>query len=114
MTLREFLNPRQVKDSTWNLTGMGTDTSKYYISLEDYPLFLQLFSNHVHIQRNTSSLLERHASYTPLLIDLDFRYSTEINERIFTKHTIQRFLQEYASTFYSFLTILHHYDSLLC
>lgn len=101
-TLREFLNARRVKDATWNLTGMGADGGKYFVSGEDYPHFLHLYSQNVHQQRNTSSLLERHASYTPLLIDLDFRYSTDIQERIFEKSHIRQFLQSYASAFFTF------------
>lgn len=101
-TLHEFLHSRRVKTTQWNLTGMGSDVGKYFVNETDYSTFLTLFHNDVHIHRNPSSLLERHASYTPLLIDLDFRYSTDLKERAFDTPHIQQFLQEYASAFFSF------------
>jgi hypothetical protein len=104
-SLRDFMNVRRVKDTTWNLTGMGSDAGKYYVSPEDYEEFLHLFHKDVHAKRLTSSLLERHASYTPLLIDLDFRYSVDLKERAFAKSHIQCFLQEYAKAFYHFFDL---------
>lgn len=101
-SLREFLNARRVNDASWNLTGMGNEAGKYYVSPTDYPQFLNLFHTHVHVHRNPSSLLERHASYTPLLIDLDFRYSTDVRERAFDKPHVQQFIQSYANAFFHF------------
>jgi hypothetical protein len=101
-SLREFLNPRRVKDTTWNLTGMGPDTGKYYVSPEDYSQFIHLFNKDIHINRNHSSLLEKHDIYSPILIDLDFRYPSDLKERAFDKPHIQQFIQEYASAFFHF------------
>ena len=81
---------------------MGQDTGKYYVSAEEYPQFLHLFNKDVHVNRQPSSLLEKHADYTPILIDLDFRFPPDLKERAFDKPHIQQFIQEYASAFFYF------------
>lgn len=101
-TLREFMNARRVTDSTWNLTGMGKDAGKYYVAPADYQEFLAIFSKEVHNNRIASSLLERHGTYSPLLIDLDFRYSPDLKERAYDKAHVVKFLKMYAEGFFHF------------
>lgn len=105
-TLRDFLNSRRVSDDSWNLTGMGCDAGKYRVVPEDYHAFMKLFHDHVYRQRKPSHLLERHGKYTPLLIDLDFRYSVDTQDRIYDKQHIQQFLSSYAASLFHFF----HYD----
>jgi hypothetical protein len=102
-SLRHFLNERRVKDATWNLTGMGQDAGKYSVSNTEYDDFLQLHHDHVFVQNERSSLLEKHGEYTPILIDLDFRYSSDTNDRQFTKEDVRVFVKAYADAFFRFI-----------
>jgi len=103
-TLRAFLDGRRVtKDQEWNITGMSkTDKGKYYVSNNDYDTFLELFYQHVCRARESSSLLERHGTFTPLLIDLDFRYENGTKDRPFEKRNILSFVSKYAESFFHF------------
>jgi hypothetical protein len=101
-TLREFMNARRVTDTTWNITGMGKDAGKYYVLPEEYQEFLHLFYTDVHVNRTASSLLERHSTVSPLLIDLDFRYPAGMKERAFDKVHLEQFLSQFARNFYHF------------
>lgn len=107
-SLRAFLDSHRTKkgDKHWNLTGMlkDNDLGCYYVPLEEYEEFLSLYEKHVWNERNPSSLLERHSTYTPLLIDLDFRYKIDTKERPFDVETIKKFLKTYASAFYHFFS----------
>ena len=103
-TLRAFLDSRRVSNGQdWNLTGMSkSDMGKFFIPLDEYDIFHTLYTDHVIKGRHASSLLERHGTYTPLLIDMDFRYPQGTIERPFEKCAIHRFLMNYTSAFYHF------------
>ena len=103
-TLRAFLDSRRVtKEQEWNITGMSNDDKgKYYVSNTDYDTFHTLYSQHVFQCRESSSLLERHGTHTPLLIDLDFRYVDGTKDRPFEKRSIVQFVLKYMSAFYHF------------
>jgi hypothetical protein len=110
-TLLEFLNTRRVsKGKSWNVTGMGKpDKGVYYIGDEDYDRFLTLYTSHVFTSCGTSSLLEKHTEFSPILIDLDFKYEkpkgTKILSRNFTDSDINMFINLYATAFFSFITL---------
>lgn len=104
--LRTFLNERRVgKDNTaWNITGMSrADCGKYYIPENEYEEFLRLHHDHVFVHGQSSSLLEKHGDYTPIVIDLDFRYTPNTLEREFTKEEIRMFVKSYADAFFKFI-----------
>lgn len=104
-TLSTFLDKRRAtKDTDWNITGMSKeDMGKYYIPHNEYDVFQDLYYQHVFQNCSASSLLERHGTYTPLLIDLDFRYVDGTKERPFEKRNIVSFLSNYAKAFYHFI-----------
>jgi hypothetical protein len=102
-TLRDFLHSRRVEKGG-NITGMGgSDIGCYDISDADYDTFLDLYHRHVFTECRPSSLLEKHGSSTPLLIDLDFRYAADTKERPFNKQSIMRFISQYSAAFYHFI-----------
>ena len=103
--LYSFLSARRTeKGKEWNITGMSSsDKGTYYISNEDYEEFLSLHYEHVFIKNNKSSLLEKHSEFSPILIDLDFRYETKDITRVFTKDQIYNFVKQYSETFYKFI-----------
>lgn len=109
-TLRAFLDSRRVTNTTWNVTGMSrSDAGKYFVSNNDYNDFLQLHHDHVFVHGKSSSLLEKHGEYTPLLIDLDFRYPADTSGRQFTKDDVRAFVKSYADAFFRFID---HNDSI--
>jgi hypothetical protein len=84
-------------------------------SVSEYDEFLQLHCDHVFLHKQPSALLERHTSYTPLLIDLDFRYdvvadadadadaSAGAPQRMFEKEHVFHFVKAYADAFFRFI-----------
>ena len=96
-----FLDSHRVteKGDSCSFTGMGTMKGKFYVKDEEYPVFLDhlhdyLFSNH----RRPLNLVEQRRTdlYTPILIDLDFKYSPErALERQFELSHIHRFIEHY-------------------
>jgi hypothetical protein len=105
--LRTFLNARRAaKGKPFNVTGMNKDDDIgiYNITDEDYPEFLRLHHDHVFVHSQPSSLLERHTVYSPILIDLDFRYTGSSNtNREFEKKHIRQFVHSYAQAFCKFI-----------
>jgi hypothetical protein len=107
-TLLEFLNARRVtKGGEWNVTGMSkNDKGVYFVSDEDYDQFLSVYSTAVMKMGVSSSLLERHTAFSPILIDLDFKYNYEkIKRRRFEIADIKRFIGLYAEVFHRFICI---------
>lgn len=112
MTLRTFLDARRVaKAQEWNVTGMGAnDMGRYDIATEDYDEFLKHVYEYCFVQKKSSSLLERHTKFTPLLIDLDFKYALSPgggvvgvrDGREFTKDNVRTFVRAYADAFAHF------------
>jgi len=96
-----FLDSHRVteKGESCSFTGMGTMRGKFYVKDEEYPVFLDhlhdyLFTN----QRRPLNLVEqrRPDQHTPILIDLDFKYSPErALERQFNMAHIHKFLERY-------------------
>lgn len=103
--LPTFLNARRVaKGNSFNITGMSdADKGIYYIPDNEYDTFLQLHHDHVFVHLQPSSLLERHTSYSPILIDLDFRYDSTTSVREFGKEHVRQFVKRYADAFFKFI-----------
>ena len=106
-TLRQYLDSRQTKGGDWNLTGMGTGTNgwtgKYAVPEEEYEKFLMLAHTHIFEKGRACSLLEKHRAQSPILIDLDFRYTSGGPlRRRFTDEQIREFVAACADTFSHF------------
>jgi P4 family phage/plasmid primase-like protien len=96
-----FLDSHRVteKGESCSFTGMGNMRGKFYVKDEEYPVFLDhlhdyLFTN----QRRPLNLVEqrRPDQHTPVLIDLDFKYSPErALERQFDMTHIHKFIERY-------------------
>lgn len=98
--LKEFLDARRTSDSDSNITGMGSqDKGKYVVSDDEYDIFLKHLHTHVFGKvPKASTLLEKHRSAGPILVDLDFRY--EMGGpliRRFTNDHVRNFIAEYAA-----------------
>lgn len=109
-TLRAFLDSRRVTSASWNITGLGNGPQgwigKYHVSDDDYGTFLQVYHEHVFIQRKHAALLERHSpDASPILIDLDFRTASteEPPTRHYSPDDVTTFVTEYAAAIHRFL-----------
>jgi P4 family phage/plasmid primase-like protien len=104
-----FLDKRRVVEKgDVSFTGMGTMRGKFYIKDEEYPEFLDLL--HVYLfekNKRPLNLVEQRRSdlYTPILIDLDFKYPGEkALKREFDMTHIHNFIENYVEN------ISHFYD----
>lgn len=102
-SLQEFMDLRRVSHARWNITGMGKQSGKYFVSDDDYGEFLFVYFNHVFERRMCASLLERHPpEASPLLIDLDFRFPKPV-ERQYTDEQIHLFISAYTEAIHHFI-----------
>ena len=67
----------------------------YTISDDKYNKFLDLYHNSVFVNKNNAYLTERHLDYSPILIDLDFRFSPDKKKRQYDDNFITTFLEIY-------------------
>ena len=107
-TLLEFINARRVrKGQIWNVTGMAKNDKGIYNVVEgEYDEFLRLYYDWVFVKGNKSALLERHTEYSPILIDLDFKYAKNSGlKRRFTMKNVATFIGLYMEVFDSFVSI---------
>ena len=107
ITLRSYLDSKRITSADWNVTGMGTGANgwagKFKIPEEEYELFLGLVHEHVFKRGKACSLLEKHKSQSPVLIDLDFRYASGGPlRRRFTEEHLREFVAAYAEAFSRF------------
>ena len=100
-TFGVFLDSRRVteKGDICSFTGMGTMRGKFMVKDEDYPHFLDLLHEYLFTQqRRPLNLVEQRRCdlYTPILIDLDFKYPTErAIQRQFELSHIHSFIRKY-------------------
>ena len=69
----------------------------YTIYEKDKQEFYELYNKHVFTQNKKAYLTERHSNVSPILIDLDFRFSFDIKDRQYDDNLIINFLKLYVS-----------------
>lgn len=100
-TFGVFLDSRRVteKGDVCSFTGMGTMRGKFMVKDEDYPQFLDLLHEYLFTQqRRPLNLVEQRRCdlYTPIIIDLDFKYPTErAIQRQFELSHVHSFIRKY-------------------
>ncbi len=95
-----YVDARRVIDKgVCSFTGMGTVKGKFMIKDEDYPEFLDLLHEYLFVQqRRPLNLVEQRRCdlYSPILIDLDFKYPAErAIQRQFELSHIHEFIRAY-------------------
>jgi P4 family phage/plasmid primase-like protien len=105
--LAQFLSDRRTSDSKKaNVRGLGLQKGNYFIHSKDYDSFLDSFHEYVFDEGHAANLIEVHREFSPILIDLDFRYpSGGPLERRFTNEEIYNFIDEYAKILCRFFPI---------
>lgn len=116
--IHAFLRERRITGrNPFNITKMGTEGGKWYVSDDDYPAFLDHLHDYLFVADNKKgfrplNLVEQRRAdgYSPLLVDLDFQYSTEhaLHRRRFEKKNIKTFIKAYIDTLKEFYDISDH------
>lgn len=109
VTLHAFLDKRRAeKGAPCSLTGMGQYKGRWMVQDDDYPEFLDLLHKYLFEDKlRPMNLVEQRRldGYSPLLIDLDFKYASQTAiERHFSLSHIHTFIRTYVeqlSYFYS-------------
>lgn len=113
-TFGVFLDSRRVteKGEICSFTGMGSIRGKFMVKDEDYPKFLDLLHEYLFVQqRRPLNLVEQRRCdlYTPILIDLDFKYPPErALHRQFELSHVHKFLQAYVENLTYFYDLSEH------
>ena len=101
-TIESFLRNRKLKkgDKSFTHTALGEPPdhgfpASYSIQSSDYDLFYKLYNQAAFSQNKKLYLTEKHEEYSPILIDLDFRFDSNIKTRKYTSNTIIDFLKLY-------------------
>ena len=67
----------------------------YCIPEKDYDTFLNLYYESVFKYKNNAYLTEKHLDFSPVSIDLDFRFTIDKTQRVYTSDFIEKFLKIY-------------------
>ena len=108
-TLGVFLDShRVIEKGDVSFTGMGAMRGKFMVKDEEYPEFLNLLHEYLFDEkRRPLNLIEQRKNdlYTPILIDLDFKYPPEqAIQRQFDLYHIQAFIQKYVENITHYIT----------
>ena len=88
-------NNYPVIDNNPTHTSIGDPFGKWSVPDENYDYFLNLYSEIVLKYKINVHLTEKHKKYSPILIDLDFRYNLENPDRLFDLDFIKKIIQLY-------------------
>ena len=96
-TIIDFLKEHYVeKGGVSTHTSMGKPLGSYYISDEELDTFHELYDKYnENVTNDTLALIERHKEYSPMVIDIDEKYSNEITERQHTKEHCKKIVSLY-------------------
>jgi P4 family phage/plasmid primase-like protien len=108
-----FIDSRRVTEKgDVSFTGMGTVKGKFFVKDDDYPEFLDLLHAYLfeHHKRPLNLVEQRRTDlYTPLLIDLDFKYSAgQSLDRTFDLTHIHGFIRKYVDNLTHFYNLDDH------
>lgn len=106
--LYSFLkNHKRVDGGDFTHTSLGDPKNgvypgSYNIPLNETDTFLALYYNHVFQQKKPAFLTEKHIEYSPIVIDLDFRFKGNLS-RQYTETHIKKFINIYLGELSSIL-----------
>lgn len=98
--LNSFLKAhKRVEGGDFTHTSLGDPKNgiypgSYNIPLNESDTFLALYYNHVFQQKKSAFLTEKHIEYSPIVIDLDFRFKGNL-PRQYTEEDIKYFINIY-------------------
>jgi len=80
-------NYTKIPNPKFNITG-----GSYSVPLNELPEFYALYKKHVFVEGKQAYLTEKQLENGPVVIDIDFRYSVEVEERQHTIDHITKFI----------------------
>lgn len=97
MSLERFLNKLYTKDKNFNYTKIKNDKfnisgGTYSIPLDKMNEFYNVYKKYVLLENNQAYITEKQLEEGPILIDLDFRYSSDVEERIHKKEDVMNLI----------------------
>ncbi|MBI96715.1 hypothetical protein CL656_06190 [bacterium] len=92
---------------------LGVSGGSYFIPQDKYNDFYKLYVNKVFINDKQEYLTEKQPEKGPLLIDIDFRYNEEVDERQHTSEDIINFLQIITEKLEKIYTITNNKEIML-
>lgn len=84
MDLKTFLDEHRTTGDQISHTGLGSTAGKYFIPEEDFDEFWKIYTTEVFDNKQPVHLVERHAPVGPIVIDLDFRYTSNTTGRSYS------------------------------
>ena len=95
--LIEFLNKNYKVGKNDDCTNTSMSNGKWNIQQEDYPVFLSEYCKYIKTQTSHDDihLIERHNEYSPIIIDLDFRFGKDEIKRKYEKSQITSLINIY-------------------
>ena len=112
-TLDQFLNNHRCQKSSGQEhthTSIGSQDlniygGSYTIPEKDKCKFYELYTKHVFVQNKKAYLTEKHNEHSPILIDLDFRFDSEIIDRQYDDNVIISFLKLYVNELVEYVNV---------
>jgi P4 family phage/plasmid primase-like protien len=95
------------KGKKFTHTSMGKPTGSYYIENENIDIFNELYQKAI-FDGKTLHITEKHDDIGPIIIDLDFKYEFEVNERQHNKDFVKKIVKMYNETILELLDINEH------
>jgi len=85
----------QDKDATHTHIGRGELAAKWYVADENLKYFYKQVSSYIFDENIELNIVERHKDTSPILIDLDLRYTDDVQTRQFDFNFIKKFISYY-------------------
>ena len=112
--LQSFLYKHKKTGNEYTHNALGNPPhsypGSYNIPSEMNDTFLDLYIEHVFNKKKNCHLTESHSKYSPILIDLDFRFKGEVKERKYNLDNLKEFLTYYVKELEKYIDI-NEYDT---
>jgi P4 family phage/plasmid primase-like protien len=107
--LKQFLFKHKKTGNEYTHNALGNPPhsypGSYNIQVESSEEFLEHYINDVIKNKKNSYLTESHTKISPILIDLDFRFKSDIKDRQYTLDSLKEFLNYYINELNNYVNI---------
>jgi P4 family phage/plasmid primase-like protien len=100
----EFINKRRAEDKNYTHLSMGYPLGKYNIASDDMIDFYKLYRDALK-EGTKIHLVEAHYKYQPIIIDIDFKYTNDSDNRLYKEDDIKRIVRAHNEIIKEFLDI---------